>query len=365
MSEDGNSVIEITRFCGSRGLSRRVPESDCFPNCFVNRNAKKSNFGMLKLQAFGVGLLLGCVAIAGTANAATLPKGNCVDPKPYTDLRHCRFEAADLRNRNLEGVDMRNVEFFNTQLQGANLTNALVNGRLIAYANLDGVKGLPEEGMAIVKNKYLVTRGSKTDLAISLLTQDVVTKGTSNIAGLSNIYLAKKVAGTQSTVALLSLPRYGDGEWFEAIIVARFDDQKFNLPACYRSMDVMNDGQDYHGPLLDSMNVSNLGNGNYGIVVKITGGDSDEDGVYGWDKVVILNLSPTCKLTLVHGAYENRSADLPENNHDSEWSVGGALDYRFIDDETVEIKTTHRSWAPPKKIKSKISYKQIKLNLHH
>lgn len=308
------------------------------------------------------GLLLGCMTITSAVSAATLAKGDCADPQPYTDLNHCRFRGTDLRNKNLVGTDLRQAQFNKTQLQGADLTNALIDGRGITYAFLDGVRGLPEEALAILKNRYLVTRKSKTDLSISLLSPDYVTKNMMSIAGLDNIFAASKVAGTQNTIALLSLPRYGT---FEAVIVARFEDNKLDMPKCYQSWQPYNDNNSYYNPLVDSMIVIPLKNGGYGIGIKISGSDGDDLGVSAWDKIAMLELSNACKLTLLHEEYQGRAADVPVKNQGIEWGSGGKLDFRLMDDETVEIKTTIWITAPPKKTSTKILYKRLKLTSHH
>lgn len=42
------------------------------------------------IALIGVGLFFGCITITSAANLA---KGNCADPKPFTDLNHCRFRG--------------------------------------------------------------------------------------------------------------------------------------------------------------------------------------------------------------------------------------------------------------------------------
>lgn len=317
----------------------------------------------LKLQTLSVGLLFGCMASIGSASAGALPKGDCADPQPYTDLNHCRFRGADLRNKNLVGTDLRHAQFNKTQLQGADLTNALIDGRGITYAFLDGVKGLPEEALAILKNRYLVTPRSKTDLTISLLPLEYVAKDRTSIAGLDNIFAASKITGTQNTIALLAYPQYGDT--VEAILVARFEDNMLDMPKCYRSWQPFHDKNNYYWPRLESIIVSPLKNGSYGVGIKISGGDGDDLGVSEWDKIAIFELSNSCKLILMHEEYQARANDDSEYKNGDGWGSGGELDFRFTDKETVEIKTTIWSRALNNKTRKKISYKKLKLNTHH
>jgi len=328
----------------------------------MQKHYKKFSWNFLKLQIWNAVLFFGCIACLSTmATADTLPKGKCTDPKPKTDLRHCRFEGVDLRNKDLHGADLRGINLYKTQLQGADLTNALFSGKTITYAYLDGAKGLPEVGLYILKNQYAVTSMGNADFMISLLQPEYVAKTSMNIAGLDNIFLANKVASTQSTIALLSFPRYGD--FIDAIIVARFENNNLDLPVCYRSVQPL-DNRHYY-PNISYMAVTLLSNGGFGIGVKISGSDGDELGISAWDKLVILELSATCKLTLLYEEYQSRVSDKPGKNQDDEWESGSKLDFRFMNSETVEIKTTNWSKVSSKKIKKNISNKEIKLNLHH
>jgi len=325
----------------------------------MQKHQIKSNRNFLILHSLNVGLFVGCIASISFAMAGELPEGNCADPQPYTDLNHCRFRGADLRNKNLVGTDLRHAQFNKTQLQGADLTNALIGGRGITYAFLDGVKGLPEEVLAILKNRYLVTPRSKTELSVSLLSPEYVARDMTSIAGLDNIFAASKVAGTQDTVALLAYPQYGDT--IEAIIVARFEDNKLDMPKCYRSWQPFHDDNLYYWPRLELIIVSPLKNGSYGIGIKITGGDGDDLGVSEWDKIAIFELSNACKLILMHEEYQMRANDDPEYKQGDGWGSGGELDFRFMDKETVEIKTTIWSRTLSNKTRKKISYKKLKL----
>lgn len=321
----------------------------------------------LKSQTLKVGMFMSCMAVMGSAAATTLPKGNCADPKPYTDLRHCKFKKANLSNKNLEGVDMRGVELYKTQLQGANLTKALFSGRSITHASLDGAIGLPTEALAIFKTFYLATPNKDNGFTLTSLPHDY-TGNIEQVAGLDNLNLAQNNSETQSTIALLSYPRYGDSQ--RALILARFDNNQFDRPACYQSTKPFNkEGQDYYYGTWESLKTRKLKDGAYLIGALAHGADGDELGTSEWFKVVLLKFSSTCKLTILHDEYLSRGGDSVERNgkYDEEW-CGGELDYRFIDDQTAEIKTTIP--ASSKKVcgdaanpREKILTKQIKLNL--
>jgi len=318
--------------------------------------------------SLGMGLLLGFITITGIAIAAPLPKGNCAAPEPYTNLMHCRFKKTDLRNKDLRGVDLRNVALYKTQLQGSNLTNALFDGVYITHANLDGVIGLPTESLAILKNSYLATSNGKAGFVISALPSNY--QGSNeNVAGLDNIFMAQKLVGTQTTLALLAHPKYGESP--VSAIFARFENDKFDFPACYQSVDLMNDGHAYYWPRWESMKVRALKNGDYLIAVLAQGNDGDDLGLSEWRNISILKMSPRCELNVLHKEYLERAGEPKETNGEyiAEW-CGGELDYRFIDDQTVEFKTTYP--ISTKKVcgelahaKEHVSYKKIKLNSTH
>lgn len=331
----------------------------------MNRNAKKSNFKVLKLQIFGVGMFVGFIAIVGSANAATLPKGNCADPKPYTDLRHCRFEGADMRNKNLSGTDLRGLSFNKTKLEGATLTNALFDGDAVVHASLDGVIGVSAEALAILKMAYLITKKQKV-IEMTRLPSNY-TGSNENVAGLDNVFLAKKAAGKKNTIALLAYPRYGASS---TTIFARFDNDKFDFPACYRSVELMNDGNAYYFAHWESLKTRELVNGGYVIGALARGADGDDQGISEWNKIVLLELTPTCKLTLLHEEFVERAGDYVERNGVSVpvW-CGGELDFHFVDDSNVEIETiipvsSKEVCGDMENKKEKIVSKKIRLNLH-
>jgi Pentapeptide repeats (8 copies) len=325
----------------------------------------KSNWIVLSFRQLMFSLLISCCAIIFTATAASLPKGNCSAPKPYTDLRHCKYRGADLTNLNLAGVDLRGAELYKTKFHGANLKNALVDGAEITNAFLDGVIGLPAEALGILRTSYLATSNDKDGLVLSALPTNYK-GGNENVAGLDNIFLTQKISGTQSTIALLSYPKHGDAQ--NAGIFARFDNDKFDFPVCYQSIKPFDDGQDYYWGKWSSLKIRHLKNGNYLLGALAKGADGDDSGMSEWSKVVLLEMSPSCKLTVLHEEYLSRGGNAVKRNgkYVTEW-CGGSLDYRFVDGETVEIKTI--TSASSKAIcganaqaKGKVMTKKIKLH---
>lgn len=330
----------------------------------MNRNAKKFNLESLRLQALRVGWLFGCFFIVGEAIAVAMPKGNCADPKPYTDLRHCRFEGADLRNKDLRGADLRVISLYETLLQGANLESALFDRNRLLMARLDGAHGLPQDILttlflykAINKNNYLVAPSGNSNSTITLSPHEAVQGIQGNIAGLASIHMLSKVENDLHTVAVFDWPRYSEGKRIN--IVARFDNDNFDIPSCYKSVTLLNDDQ-YYYPSWSSMKVKQLANGNYLIGVEASGSDGDDMGVEGWDMVAFLKLSPACELSVLHK--EDNGWSEGANNTECQ---GVHLDYRFLDEDTAEIKLKAHICGSFAKSKTKISYKKIKLNLHN
>lgn len=300
-----------------------------------------------------ISLTMLCLTISVSAGAATLPKGQCADPKPYTDLKHCRYKKADLKNKDLRGTDLRGILFYQTQLQGANLTNALIDGRYISYAFLDGVIGLPAEALVLLKTSYLAKSSVNGEFEISPLPSNY--QGSpEGIAGLDNIFLAQKIAGTQSTIALLSNPKYGDYQ--KSLIVAKFNNDEFEFPACYRSLDLLH-GDDYYYPHWSSMKLKALTNGDFLIGVGATGSDGDDMGSGGWEMVAFLKLTAACDLSLLKKENSTWSEDA---NHVG--CRGEHLDYRFLDEQSAEIKRSAHTCTESSKSRSKVTRKKIALN---
>jgi uncharacterized protein YjbI with pentapeptide repeats len=59
---------------------------------------------------------------------ANLPKGYCIAPKPFTDLRHCKFRGKRIKKISFEGTNLEDVDFRyiladEVNFKGANLIN--------------------------------------------------------------------------------------------------------------------------------------------------------------------------------------------------------------------------------------------------
>lgn len=309
--------------------------------------------------SFVVWLILVCTPITNSAIAAPLPKGNCADPKPYTDLRHCDLAGKDLSNKDLRGADLRVASLYLTEFQGANLTGAMFDRNKLLLAELDGAQGLPKEILDtlsiynIINDKnYLVTRNGNSTITLS--PHDAVQGIQENIVGLANIQMLHKVENQPHAIAVLDWPRNND--YKGKVIVARFDNEKFDMPTCYQDINLMNREGHYNADWA-SMRVKPMANGGYLIGIRASGGDGDEENISGWDMVAFLKLTSSCKLSILH-TEDNGWLEKPDHTR----CHGVELDYRFIDEKAAEVLMIPHTCDGIAKSRAKVSYKKIELN---
>jgi Pentapeptide repeats (8 copies) len=327
----------------------------------MTRNSNGASLGFLRLQALGACLFLACLTIAGAVCAAALPKGNCADPTPYTDLRHCNFARADLTNKDLSGADLRVKSLYGTLFGGANLTNALYERDILLMAELDGVQGLPQEILStfaiysrINNNNYLVTQKGKSISSITLASNEAVQGTQENIAGLASFYMVRKAENESQTMAMLDWPRNSEGQ--RVSIVARFDKDKLEVPACYQTVSLLKEDR-YYYPHWGKTMIRSLGGNAYLIGVMASGSDGDGESVGGWHKIAFLKLSSDCSLSILH---QEESEWL--ENPDGTGCQGKRLDFDLVNDQSAAIKITDHICRTSSKAKAKTTYKKIKLN---
>ncbi len=309
--------------------------------------------------SFVVGMFFGFIAIIDSAIAAPLPKGNCADPKPYTDLRHCDLAGKDLSNKDLRGVDLRVASLYLTEFQGANLTGAMFDRNKLLLAELDGAKGLPKDIVDTLKvysvindKNYLVTRNANS--TITLAAHEAVQGIEENIVGLASIQMVSKIENQPHVIAVLDWPRNND--YKGKVIVARFDNEKFDMPTCYQDVNLIGREGHYNADWT-SMKVKSIANGGDLIGIRASGGDGDEEDISGWDKVVFLKLSSNCKLSILH-TEDNGWLERPDHTI----CHGVELDYRFIDEKAAEVLLITHTCNAVSKSKAKVTYKKIELN---
>lgn len=89
-------------------------------------------------------LIMFYLLIPTLALSSDLPKGDCNDPQPNTDLRHCSFYRKNLSGKNLSGCNLEDKTLRNVYFIEANLTGAKLNRSRLKQCNFIGAKGIPE-----------------------------------------------------------------------------------------------------------------------------------------------------------------------------------------------------------------------------
>lgn len=70
----------------------------------------------------------------------TLPEGDCSNPEPFTDLRHCSFAGFNSPNVDLRGTKLDRVDLTNAKITDCDLTGASLKGANLSWANLGGCR---------------------------------------------------------------------------------------------------------------------------------------------------------------------------------------------------------------------------------
>ncbi|MCP4753001.1 MAG: hypothetical protein GY866_19105 [Proteobacteria bacterium] len=76
------------------------------------------------------------VPAARTYSYDKLPKGYCLAPKSFTNLRHCKFKSKRFRNISLEGADLSGVDFKSSDIEDINFKGANLEDTDWRYSRL-------------------------------------------------------------------------------------------------------------------------------------------------------------------------------------------------------------------------------------
>lgn len=223
-------------------------------------------------------------------------------------------------------------------------------------------------GIDISERNYLVIRNGNSDSSIRILPHrdnpspslvkmgivEPMNEGT--VAGQWNADMVQRARNKPHTIAILDWPKNREGKTMT--IVARFDNDKFDIPACYQSVELLNDERLYYSSW-SSMKIRESANGDYLIGVHASGGDGDGEGSGGWDLITLLKLTSACKLTILHKEYNDWLEDYEVTS-----CYGTHLDFRFIDDQSAEITMTGHTCSYPES-KGKVTRKKIPLSKHN
>jgi hypothetical protein len=128
------------------------------------------------------------------------------------------------------------------------------------------------------------------------------------------------------------------------------------------------DDHGYYWPRWKSMKIRSVKDGSYLIGALEQGDDGDDEGMSQWQLITLLKLTSECKLQKLHQEFIERGGNwiTKDGVEIAEW-CGGEMDYRFIDDQTAEIKTTYpassrKICGDQARVNTFSSYKKINLN---
>lgn len=170
-----------------------------------------------------------------------------------------------------------------------------------------------------------------------------------NIAGLANFYMASAIKNTSHIIAMLDFPRYSDGP--KSTIVSLFSENSLDVPHCYRQIELLTDSSRYYGAGWDSMDVKKREDNSYLLALKASGGDAGDT----WTMVAFLAISSSCGVKIVSENYASLYYDVDGT------CEGDYLDYRILNDRSVEIKKTTVNCKSDEEVNEKVSYEKIDL----
>jgi hypothetical protein len=141
------------------------------------------------------------------------------------------------------------------------------------------------------------------------------------------------IRGSSRILAFLECPA-GRGFKYDSV-VAFFDRDNLNVPLCHSRLHLMGDMSDrdwsyYYGGI-QSVGVREAEDKALYVVATLQGGDGGD----GWGSLVFLRIGTDCRLTVLSKLYSH-FADLCNEGY----CGGDKMEYRFLDNKTVEVTTT-------------------------
>lgn len=101
-----------------------------------------------------------------TRTYTNLPRGVCLAPKPFTDLRHCSFAFKKINEVNLEGANLEGVDFKYATANEFNLKGANLTKTDWRYSTLNDLQA---DGSKAEKSDWRYSRINECDLSHSNL----------------------------------------------------------------------------------------------------------------------------------------------------------------------------------------------------
>jgi ankyrin repeat protein len=151
------------------------------------------------------------------------------------------------------------------------------------------------------------------------------------IVKLGTPQAALSIPGTSLILAFLECPA-SPGYGYDSI-VALFDRSNLDVPLCFSRLDLMNrndeEGHYYYGTIR-SLETRKAGNKALHMVVTLSGADGGDS----WKSLVILRTGMDCRTTILSKLYSSYSEVCCDKD-----CGGTRMNYRFVDDNTVELTT--------------------------
>ncbi len=95
-----------------------------------------------------------------------LPRGACLAPRAFTDLRDCNFRGKKMKDINLEGANLQGVDFKYVELEDVSLTGANLTDTDWRYSSLEGLSASDSLAM---NSDWRYSQISDSDLSYSRL----------------------------------------------------------------------------------------------------------------------------------------------------------------------------------------------------
>ncbi|MCE5315733.1 MAG: hypothetical protein LLG04_00005 [Parachlamydia sp.] len=150
-----------------------------------------------------------------------------------------------------------------------------------------------------------------------------------SIVHLRNAGAATSIPGTSLILAFLNCGPSGETDAHS--IVAFFDRKNADIPLCFSQYSLMS-GPGYWYGSFRSLDVRKDDNG-YFVVAKMSGADGGDS----WTSFAFLHVATNCKVTLLNRLYSCMSFDISWDGIPHGRCKGKRMDYRFLNDYTVEV----------------------------
>jgi uncharacterized protein len=145
---------------------------------------------------------------------------------------------------------------------------------------------------------------------------------------------AISVPGTSVILAFLECPA-GRGFAYDAV-VAFFDRKDLNVPLCFSYLDLMADSSSYYYGAIRSMEAFDAGDNALHVAVTMSG----PEGADYWTSLAFLRIDMNCGIDVL-SRFDSSYSTIGGQDE----GVGTEIEYRFIDNKTIEVDTRHMAFT--------------------